>query len=143
MKSFRMRPEDVVRRWYHISAEGQTLGHLAVKTAVILMGKHRPTFTPGVDSGDFVVITGAEGIKVTGNKKEKKVYRRHTGWVGGLVEESLDDVMSANPERVVERAVRRMLPKTKLGRQMFRRLKVYSGTSHPHDAQKPETLTIS
>lgn len=142
MKSFRMRREDVVREWFHISATDQTLGHLAVKAAMILMGKDRPTFTPGVDTGNFVVVTGAKTVKVSGAKEGKKVYRRHTGWIGGLVEEKLEDFREKKPEKIVELAVRRMLPKTKLGREMFRRLKVYSGDEHPHVAQKPTTISV-
>ncbi len=142
MKTFRMRPEDVIRRWYHIDARGQTLGHLAVRAAMILMGKDEPTFTPGVDSGGFVVVTGAEGVKVSGKKRERKIYRHHTGWVGGLVEESFDEISAKKPERIIELAVKRMLPKTKLGRAMVRRLKVYAGDTHPHAAQRPETVTV-
>lgn len=143
MKTFRMRHEDVVRRWYHMDASGQTLGHLAVKAAMILMGKDQPTFTPGVDTGNFVVVTGAKDVHVTGNKEDKKVYRRHTGWVGGLREETLGEKRAAKPEQIVEFAVRRMLPKTRLGRQMFRRLKVYAGDEHPHSAQKPDTIKVA
>lgn len=142
MKTFRMRPEDVVRRWYHIDARGQTLGHLAVRAAMLLMGKDEPTFTPGVDTGGFVVVTGAEGVSVSGRKRERKVYRRYTGWVGGLVEETFDEIQDAKPEKIIELAVKRMLPKTKLGRDMLRRLKVYSGDEHPHVAQRPETVTV-
>ncbi len=138
-----MRAEDVVRRWYHIDATGETLGHLAVRVAMILMGKDQPTFTPGVDSGAFVVVTGAEGVSVSGQKRERKVYRYHTGWPGGLVERSLDELQARKPEKIIELAVKRMLPKTKLGRYMLRRLKVYAGNEHPHAAQKPETIKIA
>jgi len=143
MKTFRMRQEDVVREWHHIDATNQILGKLAVRVATLLMGKHRPTFTPGVDTGDFVVITGAERVTVTGGKDGKKVYRRYTGWIGGLVEESYEDLQQKKPEKIIELAVRRMLPKNRLGRQMFGRLKVYAGDEHPHTAQKPQTMTLS
>ena len=137
-----MRPEDVVRRWYHIDAKEQTLGHLAVRAAMILMGKDEPTFTPGVDSGGFVVVTAAEQVGISGKKRERKLYRYHTGWVGGLVEQSFDEIQSKKPDKIIELAVRRMLPKTKLGRDMLRRLKVYAGNEHPHAAQRPETVTV-
>lgn len=109
---------------------------------MILMGKDEPTFTPGVDSGGFVVVTGAEHVRVSGKKRERKVYRHHTGWAGGLVEETFDEVHGKKPEKIVELAVKRMLPKTKLGRNMLRRLKVYAGDEHPHVAQQPETVTV-
>ncbi len=142
MKTFRMRNEDVVRAWHHLDARDQTLGHLAVKAANLLMGKEKATFTPGVDGGDFVVVTGAEGVNVSGAKRENKVYRRHTGWVGHLVEESFTEIQQKKPERIVELAIRRMLPKTKLGRSMLRRLHVYGGDDHPHAAQNPQKVDV-
>ncbi len=143
MKTFRMRKEDVRRRWYHIDAAGKTLGKVAVKVANVLMGKEKPTFTPGVDTGDFVVVTNASKVRVTGKKREKKIYRHHTGHVGHLVEEPFLEVIERQPKRVVELAIRRMLPKNTLGRHIFRRLKVYGGDVHPHAGQKPETIEIS
>ena len=137
-----MRPEEVVRRWYHIDATDQTLGHLAVRAAMILMGKDEPTFTPGVDSGGFVVVTNAERVSVSGKKRERKMYRYHTGWAGGLVENTFDEVQAKKPHKIIELAVKRMLPKTTLGRDMLRRLKVYPGQEHPHVAQQPETVTV-
>jgi len=134
--------ETVERKWIHIDADGLVLGRLATKVAMILMGKTKPIYTPHVDTGDFVVITNAERIVVTGKKAEQKVYRHHTGYVGNLVERSYQRVMAENPAEIIELAVRRMLPKTKLGRKMFKKLKVYAGPDHPHHAQQPETITI-
>ncbi len=142
MKTFRMRAEDVQRRWFHIDADGKTLGKLAVKAANLLMGKEKPTFTPGVDTGDFVVVTNAEKVHVSGQKRVKKVYRHHTQYLGGLVEEPFSSVIEKHPERVIQLAVRRMLPKNTLGKHLFRRLKVYAGKDHPHAAQNPDTIEI-
>ena len=142
-KTFLLRKEDVVRRWLHIDARDVILGKLAVQAAVALMGKDCPTFTPGVDSGAFIVVTNAELVKVTGKKEKDKKYRWYTGYIGGLKEKSLEDMRAAKPEKVIQLAVRRMLPKNKLGRNMFKRLKVYAGVEHPHEAQSPETVTVS
>lgn len=142
MKTFLQRKEDVVRDWHHVDATGVVLGKLAVQVAIRLMGKHKPTWTPGVDGGDFVVVTHAADVAVTGDKDETKVYRRHTGYVGGLVEETLGEFREAKPEKIIQLAVRRMLPKTRQGRQMYRRLKVYPGAEHAHGAQKPVTFTV-
>ena len=142
MNTFLQRKEDVVHAWHHIDARDKTLGHLAVKAARLLMGKEKPTYTPGVDCGDFVVVTGAEGVNVSGRKRENKLYRRHTGWVGGLVEESFAEMQAKDPARVVELAIKRMLPKTTLGRKLLRRLNVYAGDEHPHVAQSPQTVAV-
>ncbi len=142
-KTFLLRKEDVVRRWIHIDAKDVILGKLAVQAAVALMGKDCPTFTPGVDSGAFIVVTNAELVKVTGKKESNKKYRWHTGYIGGLKEKSLEEMRSEKPEKVVQLAVRRMLPKNKLGRNMLKRLKVYAGADHPHEAQSPQTVTVS
>jgi large subunit ribosomal protein L13 len=142
MKSFRMRAEDVERRWLQIDADGKVLGKIAVKAANLLMGKEKPTFTPGVDMGDFVLVTNAAKVKVTGRKKEKKIYRHHTMYLGGLVEQPFDQVVDTHPERIVQLAVRRMLPKTTLGKHLFKRLKVYAGAQHPHAAQNPQLIEI-
>ena len=142
MKTFRMRVEDVRRRWYHIDADGKTLGKVAVKAATILLGKDKPTFTPGVDTGDFVLVTNAKKVRVSGSKGDDKLYRHHTLYLGGLVEEPYGEVLEKHPDRVVLLAVRRMLPKSTLGRQLLRRLRVFGGTEHPHAAQKPETIEI-
>ena len=140
MKTFLLRKEDVQRRWLLIDATDLVLGKLAVRCARLLTGKVDPTWTPWVDSGHFVVIVNAEKVRVTGKKEAGKLYRYHTGYIGGLREQTLDELRSKKPEKIIELAVRRMLPKTRLGRQMFRRLKVYAGTEHPHGAQKPEKI---
>ena len=142
MKSFRMRQEDVERRWYHVDASDQILGRLAVKVARILMGKEDPRFTPGVDTGDFVVVTGADKVRLTGKKEQNKAYYRHTGYLGGLRAETLGSLRTRKPHRIVEEAVRRMLPKNQLGRRMLGRLKVYGGNEHPHGAQRPVTVGV-
>jgi len=140
--TYHAKPGEVTQEWVHIDATNQVLGRLAVACAVRLMGKHRPTYTPHIDTGDYVVITNAERIRVTGRKAETKVYRHHTGYVGNLVEEPYERVLERHPERIIQLAVRRMLPKNRLGRQMFAKLKVYAGTDHPHTAQNPETITL-
>lgn len=132
----------VSQRWLIVSAKDQVLGRLAARVAQILMGKHRPTYTPHVDTGDFVVVTDAAQIRVTGRKAEQKVYRHHTGFIGNLVERPYKQVLENDPAEVIQLAVRRMLPKTKMGRQMFSKLKVYAGSEHPHGAQKPEAVKI-
>ena len=142
-KTFLLRKEDVVRRWLHIDARDVILGKLAVHAAVALMGKDCPTYTPGVDSGGFIVVTNAELVKVTGKKEKYKKYRWYTGYIGGLKEKSLEDMRATKPEKVIQLAVRRMLPKNKLGRNMLKRLKVYAGAEHPHEAQAPQTVTVS
>ena len=142
MKTYRLRQEDVRRRWILIDATDQVLGRLASRVAMILMGKDKPTYTPGVDSGEFVVITNSSVVKVTGRKETDKLYRRYTGFVGGLVEETLSEIRATKPEKLIYLAVKRMLPKNKLGQQMLRRLKVYAGSEHPHEAQKPEPVEI-
>jgi large subunit ribosomal protein L13 len=131
---------DIVKKWYVIDAEGVTLGRLASEVASILRGKNKPQYAPNVDMGDYVIIVNAEKIAVTGKKLEQKMYRRHSGWVGGLKETRLDKMLATHPERVIEHAVKGMLPKNALGRKMFSKLHVYAGAEHPHAAQKPETL---
>ena len=142
-KTFLLRKEDVVRRWLHIDARDVILGKLAVHAAVALMGKDCPTYTPGVDSGGLFVVTNAELVKVTGKKEANKKYRWYTGYIGGLKEKSLETMRATKPEKVIQLAVRRMLPKNKLGRNMLKRLKVYAGAEHPHEAQAPQTVTVS
>ena len=131
---------DIVKKWYVIDAEGVTLGRLASEVASILRGKNKPQYAPNVDMGDYVIIVNAEKIAVTGKKLEQKMYRRHSGWVGGLKEVRMDKMLATHPERVIEHAVKGMLPKNALGRKMFAKLHVYAGAEHPHAAQKPETL---
>ena len=131
---------DIVKKWYVIDAEGVTLGRLASEVASILRGKNKPQYAPNVDMGDYVIIVNAEKVAVTGKKLEQKMYRRHSGWVGGLKEVRMDKMLATYPERVIEHAVKGMLPKNALGRKMFSKLHVYAGAEHPHAAQKPETL---
>ena len=141
-KTFLMRKEDVERRWIHLDAGEAVLGKLAVHAAMSLMGKDRPTYTPGVDGGNFVVVTNAEAVKVTGKKETNKKYRYHTGYFGGLRENRLAELREKKPEKIITLAVRRMLPKNKLGRNMLKRLKVYAGADHPHVAQQPQTVAV-
>jgi len=137
------RPLEVTQRWHIIDATDQVLGRLATRVASVLRGKHRPDFTPHVDTGDFVIVVNAEKVALTGRKREQKLYRRHTGYTGHLRTINADDLLqSAHGDRVVRNAVRGMLPKNALGRQLLRKLKVYTGPDHPHAAQKPEELQL-
>jgi large subunit ribosomal protein L13 len=131
------------RKWYVVDAAGQTVGRLSTRVATILRGKHKPTYTPFLDMGDHVVIVNAEKVVFTGNKLDEKMYRHHTGWPGGLKEVSARKQLERHPERILEAAIQGMLPKNKLGRAMAKKLKVYVGPEHPHEAQKPEVLKIS
>jgi large subunit ribosomal protein L13 len=137
MKSYSARPGDVVRRWLVVDAEGKTLGRLASQVAVVLRGKHRPIYTPHIDTGDHVVVVNASKVVLSGGKPGEKRYFHHSQYPGGARWTSVREVMAEHPERVVMRAVRGMMPKTKLGRAMFRKLKVYAGPDHPHQAQQP------
>jgi len=130
------------RRWYVVDARDQVLGKLAVSVANVLTGKTKPTYTPFLDTGDHVVVVNADQVVLTGTKEEGKLYRHHSGYLGGLTSRTARQVRTAHPERLVEEAVRGMLPKTRLGRAMFNKLKVYAGAKHPHQAQKPEPLTV-
>ncbi|UCG26440.1 MAG: 50S ribosomal protein L13 [Chloroflexota bacterium] len=141
-RTYVTKPAEVERRWYVVDAEGQTLGRLATKIASVLRGKHKPTYSPSVDSGDFVIVVNAEKIHVTGRRKDQKKYYHHSGYTGGLTEITLRQQLERNPDRVITSAVRGMLPKNKLGRKMFRRLKVYAGPNHPHQAQQPEQMVL-
>jgi large subunit ribosomal protein L13 len=143
MRTLSIRKEDVRRQWYVVDAENQVLGRLASEVAKILRGKHKPIYTPHVDTGDCVIIVNAAKVVLTGNKWEQKLYRWHTGYPGGLREVSAGKMRQRRPERLVELAVRGMLPKTKLGRAMLRKLKVYAASTHPHAAQQPEVLHFS
>lgn len=140
MKTYWTKEEDVVRQWFVVDAEGQTLGRLASQIAAVLRGKHKPTYNPSVDTGDFVVVVNAEKIHTTGRRLDQKKYYKHSGYVGGLTERTLREELERNPERVLYRAVKGMLPKNILGRKTLRKLKVYAGPDHPHEAQKPEPL---
>jgi large subunit ribosomal protein L13 len=132
----------IERKWHVIDAEGVVLGKLASKAAMLLMGKHKPTYTPFLDTGDHVVVINASKVHLTGRKEEQKVYRHFTGYPGGLVEMGVQRVKATRPVRMVEDAISGMLPKTKLGKQMYRKLKVYAGEKHPHAAQKPAALSL-
>lgn len=142
MKTFSAKPAEVKRDWYIIDAEGKTLGRMATEIAMRLRGKHKPEYTPHVDTGDYIVVINAENIAVTGNKEAAKVYHRHTGYPGGLKSMTLEKLRGRAPERILEKAVKGMLPKNPLGRAMFRKLKVYTGAEHAHAAQQPQTLDI-
>lgn len=143
MKTYVAKPSEVTRQWYLIDADGKTLGHLANEVSVMLRGKNKPEFTPHVDCGDFVVVINAEKIKVSGKKEVQKKYYSHSGFPGGFKEETLAALRRRKPELIVERAVKGMLPHTTLGREQFTKLKVYVGDKHPHEAQKPQTYTLS
>jgi large subunit ribosomal protein L13 len=142
MKSYMARPLEVERKWYVIDAEGQTLGRLATEIARILRGKNKPQYTPHVDVGDFVVVINADRVLVTGKKAEQKVYRRHSGYPGGMKETGYERMMESKPTEILRKAVYGMMPKTRLARQQFRKLKIYAGPEHPHTAQNPQRLEV-
>jgi large subunit ribosomal protein L13 len=133
---------DIVRGWHVIDANDAVLGRIASRAATLLMGKHKPTYAPSIDTGDHVIIINAAKVKLTGGKEGQKMYRRHTGYPGGLIETGARKMRETRPARMLELAVSGMLPKTKLGKQMYRKLKVYAGEHHPHQAQKPTALTV-
>jgi len=136
------KPAEVVPSWYVVDAEGQTLGRMASEIAKILRGKHKPIYSPSVDCGDFVIVINAEKIHVTGRRLDQKMYYRHSGYMGGLTKISLRNQLKLHPNRVIESAVRGMLPRNALGRKMIKKLKVYAGNSHPHSAQQPVSLEL-
>jgi len=136
------KKEEVVRNWYVIDAEGISLGRLAAKAANVLQGKHKPTYTPHVDCGDYIVIVNAEKVNLTGNKLNDKIYYNHSGYTGGLRERTAREMIENYPTEMVERAVKGMLPKTRLGRQMYKKLFVYAGSEHPHAAQQPVAMEV-
>ncbi len=142
MKSFMAKKEEVKRNWYIVDAEGQTLGRLASKISPILTGKNKPTYTPYVDTGDYVILLNAEKVKLTGNKKADKMFRWHTGYMGGLKERTYGEMLEKQPRKVLERSIKGMLPKSKLGKAMGKKLKVYAGTEHPHEAQNPIKIEL-
>ncbi len=143
MKTFSAKAEEVERAWYVVDLEGQTVGRAATQIATILRGKHKPTYTPHVDTGDFVIVLNADKVVFKGNKLQDKLYHRFTGFIGGIRTTTAQDMLNRKPERVIELAVKGMLPKTKLGRAMFKKLKIYTGAEHPHAAQQPKTLDLS
>lgn len=136
-------PGEIVRQWHVVDADGQVLGRLASKAAMILMGKHKPTYTKFLDTGDHVIVVNAEKVKLTGSKDQQKIYRRHSGYPGGLTEIGAVHVRATRPTKMIEQAIAGMLPKNKLGKQMYRKLKVYAGAKHPHQAQKPAELSAT
>jgi large subunit ribosomal protein L13 len=140
VKTYSAKAEDIDRKWYLIDAEGEILGRLATQIATILRGKNKPTYTPSMDLGDYVVVINAEKIKVTGNKLKGKIYRYHTSYPGGLKSVTLETLLKKKPELVVKKAVQGMIPHTKLGREMINKLKIYKGKEHPHQAQKLENI---
>jgi large subunit ribosomal protein L13 len=143
LRTFSPKAADIQRAWIVIDAEGLVLGRLATEAARILRGKHKPTFAPHMDMGDHVVIVNADKIVVTSDKADKKIYYRHTGYPGGIRQETLAEVMATKPEEAVRRAIRGMLPKTRLGRAQLKKLKVYAGPAHPHSAQQPQVLDLA
>ena len=142
MNTYMANPAKIERKWYVVDAEGCTLGRLASEVAKVLRGKNKPVFTPHIDTGDYVIVVNADKIKVTGKKLEQKLYYRHSDYVGGFKSTTLKEMLNKKPEMVIELAVKGMLPKGPLGRQMLKKLSVYAGPEHPHAAQKPETLTF-
>lgn len=142
MKTYSAKPSEVERKWYVVDATGKTLGRLSVQIANILRGKHRPTFTPHVDTGDFVIVVNAEKIRVTGKKADQMVYQRYSGYPGGLKEIPYRQMLERHPERILEHAVKGMLPHNRLGRSVYGKLRVYAGPDHPHAAQQPEPLDV-
>lgn len=142
MKSYMASPATIERKWYVVDATGYTLGRLASEVAKILRGKNKPIFTPHIDTGDYVIVTNADKIKVTGKKMDQKIYYHHSDYVGGMKETTLKEMLNKKPEKVMELAVKGMLPKGPLGRQMMKKLHVYAGPEHDHAAQKPEALTF-
>jgi large subunit ribosomal protein L13 len=142
-KTYSAKPGDVARRWFVLDASDQVLGRLATRVATVIRGKHKPPYTPHLDVGDFVVVVNAEKVKLTGDKLDKKQFRRHTGYPGGLVEIPYRRLLETHPERAIEQAVWGMLPKGRLGRQLRQKLKVYAGPNHPHSSQKPEVLDVA
>ncbi|HJN96113.1 MAG TPA: 50S ribosomal protein L13 [Gammaproteobacteria bacterium] len=142
MKTYSAKPHEVAQNWLLVDAEGQTLGRMATAIATRLRGKHKAEYTPHVDTGDFVVVINADKVRVTGNKTTDKMYHAHSGFPGGLKSISFENLLERAPETVVKLAVKGMLPRTPLGRAMFKKLKVYAGTEHPHSAQQPQTIQL-
>ncbi|MDA8161460.1 MAG: 50S ribosomal protein L13 [Desulfobacteraceae bacterium] len=143
MKTPLPRVNEIERKWYIVDAGGQTLGRLATQIAMRLRGKHRPIFTPHLDTGDFVIVVNADRVRLTGKKMDKKIYVRHTGYMGGLKEVTARQMIDKKPEEMIRLAVKRMLPKTRLGNSQIRKLKIYRGSEHPHQAQSPETFSFT
>lgn len=141
-KTYVTKPSDIERRWWVVDAEGQTLGRLASKIAPYLSGKNKPTYTPNLDTGDFVIVINCDKIQVTGRRLDQKLYHRHSGYPGGIKSVPLREMLQKHPDRVIKIAVKGMLPSSALGRQMLKKLKIYAGSEHPHAAQKPEVMEL-
>jgi large subunit ribosomal protein L13 len=142
VKTYTARAEDIEREWFLVDAQGKTLGRLASEIAQVLRGKHKPIYTPHLDCGDYVIVVNADKVRVTGRKLDQKMYYRHSGYPGGIKSINLRDQLQKHPERVLQAAVRGMLPKNRLGRKMLQKLKIYAGDSHPHQAQQPKVLEV-
>jgi len=142
VSTYMAKPEEIDRNWYVVDASGKTLGRFASEVAQILRGKHKPTFTPNVDTGDYVIVINAEKIELTGNKWQEKEYVHHSNYPGGLKTTTYEKLKDKNPELIIENAVKGMLPHNKLGKKIFKKLKVYSGSKHPHEAQEPEKMEL-
>jgi len=143
MKTYTAKEIEIKRRWYLVDADGQILGRMATRIANVLRGKHKPCYTPNMDAGDFVVVINAEKVRVTGKKAQQKVYQRYSGYPGGLKKIKYADQLKRHPERIIRLAVQRMVPKNTLGRKVLKKLKIYSGPEHPHEAQQPEVLSLT
>ena len=142
MKTYSAKPHEIDHSWLLVDAEGQTLGRMATAIATRLRGKHKPEYTPHIDTGDFIVVINAEKVHVTGKKATDKIYHAHSGYPGGLKSISFEKLIEKSPEKIIQRAVKGMLPRTALGRAMFKKLKVYAGSEHPHSAQQPQTVQL-
>jgi len=142
MKTFMAKPSNIENNWFVVDADNRVLGRMATEIALRLQGKHKPTYTPHLDTGDNIIVINAEKVALTGRKLEQKTHQYYTGWVGGQREIPYEEMMEKEPDRIIRLAVKRMMPKTALGRRMFKKLKVYAGPEHPHHAQKPETLDL-
>lgn len=143
MKSYNVKAKDIQRKWYVVDATDKVLGRLASEVAAILRGKNKPIFTPNLDTGDYVIVINADKIRVTGDKNKKKIYKKHTGYPGGLRTTTFEELLARKPERAIELAVKGMLPKNRLGRDMYRKLRVYAGEDHGHEAQQPESIDLA
>ncbi len=142
MKTYSAKPQDIRRQWHLIDADGKTLGRISTEIARRLRGKHKPEYTPHMDTGDYIVVVNAEKVHVTGNKLADKMYYKHTGYIGNLKSTNLEKLLASKPERVIQQAVKGMMPKGPLGRQMLSKLKIYAGSEHPHAAQQPQALEL-
>lgn len=143
MKSYNVKAKDIQRKWYVVDATDKVLGRLASEVAAILRGKNKPIFTPNLDTGDYVIVINADKIRVTGDKNKKKIYKKHTGYPGGLRTTTFEELLARKPERAIELAVKGMLPKNRLGRDMYRKLRVYASEDHGHEAQQPESIDLA